>query len=167
MPGKRTNPLPTPVDTNLSLSSQEKGPLSFWMVSPPLMMSLLIHIPLDLSLFSLQRACCLCLRIKQMLSCLCKCKIPNYIDLGLVTSDRNNFKVILNASNSHLSMNSISKGGWCHSYCNISLNSLPLLANYSILRGLLQTSPVTITKFCPWMIFPPLPILWGYHTASS
>ena len=111
MPGKRTNPLPTPVDTNLSLSSQEKGPLSFWMVSPPLMMSLLIHIPLDLSLFSLQRACCLCLRIKQMLSCLCKCKIPNYIDLGLVTSDRNNFKVILNASNSHLSMNSISKGG--------------------------------------------------------
>ena len=28
MLGKRTNPLPTPVDTNLSLSSQEKGPLS-------------------------------------------------------------------------------------------------------------------------------------------
>ena len=51
---------------------------------------------LDLSLFSLQRACCLCLRIRQTLSCLCKCRVPKCINLGLVTSDRNSFKGILN-----------------------------------------------------------------------
>lgn len=146
MLGKCINPLPTPVDTNLSLSSQEKGPLSLWMVSPPFMMYLLIHIPLDLSLFSLRRACCLCLRIKQMLS-LCKCWVPNCINLGLVTSDRNNFKVILKASNSHLSMNSIYNREVIAIATSPEFSSSPCQLLYP--QWLLQTSPLTTTKFCP------------------
>lgn len=108
MLGKHINSLPTPADTNLSLS-QEKGPLFLWMVSPLLMLSLLIHIPSGPQPFSLLKGLLSLPKNKADVELFVQMPGPQVHQRAY--SHQTEITLKDSKHNSHLSMNSISKRG--------------------------------------------------------